>query len=165
MKLKLQINGITKTYEVAPHVTLLNFLRSQGYHGPKSGCGNGDCGACEILLNGKPVNSCLVLAAHCEGGSILTIEGLGNPDNLHPVQEAFLEVAAAQCGYCTPGLILSAYALLMENPEPEESEIREALAGNLCRCTGYVKPVEAVQKAAQMMKKKAVSRKETESIG
>jgi len=102
------------------------------------------------------------LAAHCDGASVLTIEGLGNPDQLHPVQEAFLDVAAAQCGYCTPGLILSAYALLLENPEPNETEIREALAGNLCRCTGYVKPVEAVKKAAQLMKKNSAAVKNSE---
>jgi aerobic-type carbon monoxide dehydrogenase small subunit (CoxS/CutS family) len=162
MKIKLQINGNQGTYEVTPNQTLLNFLREEGFHGPKSGCGNGDCGACEVLLDGKPVNSCLVLAAHCDGASILTIEGLGNPDQLHPVQEAFLDVAAAQCGYCTPGLILSAYALLLENPEPNETEIREALAGNLCRCTGYVKPVEAVKKAAQLMKKNSAAVKNSE---
>jgi aerobic-type carbon monoxide dehydrogenase small subunit (CoxS/CutS family) len=162
MKIKLQINGNQGNYEVAPNQTLLNFLRAEGFHGPKSGCSNGDCGACEVLLDGKPVNSCLVLAAHCDGASILTIEGLGNPDCMHPVQEAFLDVAAAQCGYCTPGLILSAYALLQENPEPNETEIREALAGNLCRCTGYVKPVEAVKKAAQLMKKKSAAVNDSE---
>ena len=112
------------------------------------GCGNGKCGACSVLMNGNVVNSCLVLAMEADGQEITTIEGIGQPDNLHPLQQSFVENGAIQCGFCTPGMILSAKALLDENPNPTDQEIRKAMEGNLCRCTGYAKIVKAVQAAA-----------------
>ena len=153
MELHITLNNEAKCFNIQPGEALLGLLRREGYHGPKSGCTNGDCGACAVLLNGKPVNSCLIMAAHCEGCSVTTIEGIGNPDLMHPIQEAFVDLAAAQCGYCTPGMIVATYALLRDNPNPTEADIRDGLAGNLCRCTGYTKPIEAVQKAAELMKK------------
>jgi aerobic-type carbon monoxide dehydrogenase small subunit (CoxS/CutS family) len=152
MKLNITLNNEAKSFEVAPYDILLFVLRREGYYGPKNGCTNGDCAACAVLLDGKPVNSCLIMAAHCEGANIVTIEGIGTPDNLHPLQKAFLDTGGAQCGFCTPGLIISAAALLNENAEPTEADVREAWAGNLCRCTGYMKPIEAVLHAAKMMK-------------
>ncbi len=124
-------------------------LRREAYFGVKRGCETGECGACTVLLNGKPINSCLMFAAQAEGGEILTIEGVAQRDKLDPIQEAFLEHGAVQCGYCTPGMILSTKALLAEHPDPTEAQVREALAGNFCRCTGYLKPVQAVLAAAK----------------
>lgn len=152
MKLNITLNNESKTFEIEPYDILLFVLRREGYYGPKNGCTNGDCAACAVLLDGKPVNSCLIMAAHCEGANIVTIEGIGTPDNLHPLQKAFLDTGGAQCGFCTPGLIISAAALLNENPNPAEEDVREAWAGNLCRCTGYMKPIEAVLHAAKIMK-------------
>jgi carbon-monoxide dehydrogenase small subunit len=129
----------------------LDVLRRQGYFGVKRGCEKGECGACTVLVNGRAVNSCLMFAAQAEGAEILTIEGLAEGGKLHPIQEAFLDHGAAQCGFCTPGMALSAKALLDRRPHPTEAEVREALAGNLCRCTGYLKPVEAVLDAASRM--------------
>ena len=129
----------------------MDVLRRQGYFGVKRGCEKGECGACTVLVNGRAVNSCLMFAAQAEGAEILTIEGLAEGGKLHPIQEAFLDHGAAQCGFCTPGMALSAKALLDRRPHPTEAEVREALAGNLCRCTGYVKPVEAVLDAASRM--------------
>lgn len=149
MQIKLIINGENKNLSIEPGEHLLDVLRRNGYHGVKEGCREGECGACVVLLNGKPVNSCILFAARCDGAEITTVEGLGSPDNLHPLQEAFLESGAVQCGYCTPGMILSSKALLDENPNPTEEEIRTALDGNLCRCTGYVKIIEAVKKASE----------------
>ncbi len=145
----LTVNNEPWQVEVNPNQTLLGLLREQLYlTGTKEGCSTGDCGACTVLLDGEPVNSCLVLAVEVAGHSIITIEGLAEGDDLHPVQSAFVEKGAIQCGFCTPGMILSAKALLDRNPKPTEMEVREAIAGNLCRCTGYAKIVEAAMSAA-----------------
>jgi carbon-monoxide dehydrogenase small subunit len=155
----LKING--KIYEVAiePRATLLEVLREElGLTGTKQGCDTGDCGACTVLLNGKPVNACLVLAVETDGKEVLTVEGLAHGLELHSLQEAFIEQGAVQCGYCTPGMLLSAKALLDEIPRPTEDEVKEALAGNLCRCTGYVKIIEAITTAAQRINKPCAKR-------
>ncbi|MCA9038867.1 MAG: (2Fe-2S)-binding protein [Planctomycetaceae bacterium] len=146
-----KINGRPVEFLCEPRQTLLEVLRENlDMIGTKEGCSNGNCGACTILIDGKAVDSCLVLAVEAEGMNIETIEGVASADGLHPLQQAFLEEAALQCGICTPGLIMSAKALLAQNPDPTEEEIRFALAGNLCRCTGYDKIVRAVQSAAKM---------------
>ena len=151
MKMTLKINGVTKTLEAGPGEILLDVLRREGYKGAKFGCGQGFCGACTVLLDGEPVNSCLLLAGLVEDREITTIEGVGAVDRLHPIQEAFLDAGAVQCGYCSPGFILATKALLGKNPEPAEGEIKGALDGNYCRCTGYVKIVDAVRLAAKRM--------------
>jgi len=134
-------------------MTLLDFLREDlGLKGTKRGCDSGQCGACTIIMDGKTVNACLILAIQADGKEILTIEGLSSGGRLHPLQEAFVEEGAVQCGFCVPGMILSAKALLDEKKDPSGEEIREALSGNLCRCTGYVKIIKAVQKAAALMR-------------
>ena len=145
-KIKLNVNGRGVAVMVKPTETLVDVLRDKlDLTGTKKACGLGDCGACTVLLDGKAVNSCLILAMDAQGHEITTIEGLEKKDGtLHPLQEAFLENGAVQCGFCTPGMVLSAKALLDENPSPTEEEIRRALAGNLCRCTGYAKIVQAV---------------------
>jgi putative selenate reductase molybdopterin-binding subunit len=148
MELRLTLNGDVKKWMIAPGELLLDVLRREGYFGVKRGCEKGECGACTILLDGKPVNSCLMFAAQAEARAILTIEGVAQGDRLDPIQEAFLDHGAVQCGFCTGGMILSAKALLERRPNPSEDEVREALAGNMCRCTGYLKPVEAVLAAA-----------------
>jgi carbon-monoxide dehydrogenase small subunit len=145
----LNVNGREHQVALNPNVTLLQTLRDLGYTDVKNGCEKGDCGACAVLLDGKAVNSCLVLAWQAEGAEIVTNAGLGTTDNPHPLQEAFADAGAAQCVYCTPGMIISAKALLDRNPNPTEDEIREAIAGNLCRCTGYGQIIEAVQIAAE----------------
>ena len=146
------INGEAAEYLCEPRQSLLEVLRDVLYlTGAKEGCNNGNCGACSVILDGSLVNSCLVLGAELEGKSLETIEGLAEPDQLHPIQDAFLENAALQCGICTPGFIMAAKVLLDNNPNPTEHEIRYWLAGNLCRCTGYDKIVRAVQDAAQTM--------------
>ena len=147
--LTLTVND--ETYEVitAPHRTLLEVLREDlQFTGAKESCGEGVCGSCTVLVDGQPVRSCLTLAVAVEGKAITTIEGLARGDQLHPVQEAFVTHHAIQCGFCSPGMILTAVALLRENPQPTEEEIRRALSGNTCRCTGYAKIVEAVQSLA-----------------
>ncbi len=146
----LTINGEPAELAVEPHRSLLDALRVEGgLTGTKKGCDVGDCGACTVILDGRPVNACLVLAVECEGSTLQTIEGLQpDPDHVHPLQEAFMQCGAAQCGFCTPGVLMMAKALLDENPHPTEAEIRFALAGNICRCTGYTKIVEAVQRCA-----------------
>ena len=147
--IKLDINGEVFELTVDPWKTLLEVLREElSMVGTKRGCATGDCGACTVLMDGKSVLSCLLLAAEAEGKEIVTIEGLANGGTLHPVQEAFIQNGAIQCGFCTPGMILTAKALLDENPEPEEEEIKLGLSGNVCRCTGYVKIIEAIQSAA-----------------
>jgi carbon-monoxide dehydrogenase small subunit len=147
-----RVNGRDCEVAVSPRLTLLELLRDElGLTGTKRGCGEGECGTCTVLLDGAPVNSCLVLALEATGREVTTIEGLADGPRLHPLQRAFVEVGAIQCGFCTPGMILAAKALLDGNPNPTEVEIREALAGNLCRCTGYQKIVEAVQTAASAM--------------
>jgi carbon-monoxide dehydrogenase small subunit len=145
----LTVNGQNYRLETRPNQTLLYLLREElGLTGTKDGCSEGECGACTVLLDGEPVNACLVLAGQANGREVLTIEGLAHNGALHPVQQAFVESAAVQCGFCTPGLIMSSVALLERIPNPTANEIRTALGGNLCRCTGYTKIVEAVQRAA-----------------
>ena len=137
------------------HHTLLEVLRDQlDITGPKECCGVGECGACTILLNGKAVNACLILAVEADGTEIVTIEGLGGPDNLSPMQKAFIDAGAVQCGFCTPGMIMAAQYLINTNPDPTEEEIRVALAGNLCRCTGYSRIIEAVLSVSKQMRPK-----------
>jgi aerobic carbon-monoxide dehydrogenase small subunit len=156
--IQLFVNGESVEAAVEPNRTLLQFLREDlGLTGTKHGCGLGDCGACTVILDGKPVNSCLVLAVQARGRQVQTIEGLAENGNLHPVQQAFVQKGAIQCGFCTPGMILSAKALLDTNPKPTETEIRTAISGNLCRCTGYQKIVEAVQEAAEVIQSTEVS--------
>lgn len=147
----LTVNGRKHQVALNPDETLLNALRQLNYTDVKNGCEKGDCGACAVLLNGKAVNSCLVLAWQADGSEILTNAGLGTMDNPHPIQEAFADAGAAQCGYCTPGMIISAKALLDQNPHPSEEEIREAITGNLCRCTGYAQIITAIQVASERM--------------
>ncbi len=150
------VNGDEVDFLAADSTSLLDALRDElGLTGTKEGCGTGDCGACSILMDGKLVNSCLVLAPEAEGAEITTVEGLAVGDQLHPLQETFLEGAALQCGVCTPGFLIAAKALLDKNPDPTETEIRYALAGNLCRCTGYDKIIRSVQEAAVELKEAA----------
>lgn len=150
MEISVNINGEQKTFAIAPADVLLDVLRREGYTGVKCGCRAGDCGACTVIMNGKAVTSCLTMAAQADGAAITTIEGLAQPNGkLHPLQQAFLDHGAAQCGFCVPGMILSAKALLDEQPRPTEPEVREAIVGNLCRCTGYKKQVEAILSVAE----------------
>ena len=156
-EIRMTLNGKPVRRAVATHRLLLDLLRDEiGMTGTKEGCGTGDCGACTVYLNGKPVNSCLVLSGELDGADIVTIEGLKIGPELHPIQKAFLQDGGAQCGYCTPGMLMMSKALLDENPDPTEEEIRFALSGNLCRCTGYAKIVQAVQDAAANMRSKTV---------
>ena len=148
--IELKVNGDLYVTEAEPNRTLLEVLRDNlRLTGTKRGCDEGDCGACTILMDGKPVASCLFLAIEAQGKDIVTIEGLVANGKLHPLQDAFVKHGAIQCGFCTPGMILSAKALLDRNPKPTKEEIKEAIAGNLCRCTGYVKIIEAIQAVAQ----------------
>lgn len=150
ISLGLTINGEYREIHVEPWRTLLEVIRGElGLTGTKSSCETGHCGACSVILDGKIVKSCLVLAPQANGKSVVTIEGLGTAENLHPIQRAFMDHFAVQCGFCTPGMILTAKALLDENPSPREEEIKLALVGNLCRCTGYKKIVEAIQAASK----------------
>jgi len=154
----LTVNGELRTATVPPETTLLGLLReSFNLTGAKLGCDVGDCGACTVLVDGKAVNSCLMLASQAAGRNVLTIEGLATQDSLHPLQRAFEERASLQCGFCGPGTILSAKALLDENPNPSVQEIRDALAGNLCRCTGYTKMIAAIQDAAEVLRREAAA--------
>jgi carbon-monoxide dehydrogenase small subunit len=146
------LNGEKVEAMVKDNVTLLDFLRdTMGLTGTKKGCEEGECGACTIMLNGKPVNSCLVLAMEVQDQEVITIEGLASNGKLNPIQQEFIDKWALQCGYCTPGMIMSAKALLDVNPSPTEEEIRDAIAGNLCRCTGYAKIVEAISAVAPLV--------------
>ncbi len=146
------INGSACEVIIEPQMTLLDVLRDElGLTGTKYACGTGDCGACTVLIEGKPVLACLTLAARVKGKSILTIEGLADGATLHPIQKAFIEYGAIQCGFCTPGMLLSAAALLEKRPNPAREEVMLALSGNLCRCTGYVKIIDAVLAAAEWM--------------
>ena len=143
------LNNEKITHEVEPNQTLLSMLRDEfDLTGAKEGCGLGECGACTILLNGRPVNSCLLLAIEADGKEILTIEGLSSGNDLDDLQISFIEKGAIQCGYCTPGMVITAKALLNENPHPSEEEVKHAISGNLCRCTGYQKIVEAIMVVA-----------------
>jgi carbon-monoxide dehydrogenase small subunit len=146
----MNVNGETRTASVAPETTLLKLLReSFNLTGAKLGCDVGDCGACTVIVDGKLVNSCLMLAPQAEGREVLTIEGLATQDRLHPIQKVFEDKGSLQCGFCGPGVIMSAKALLDQNPNPSVQEIRDGLAGNLCRCTGYTKMIEAIQTIAR----------------
>jgi len=150
---RFAVNGEAVEASFAPHKTLLEVLREDlALTGTKHGCELGECGTCAVLVDGKPILSCLYLGLECEGKRVETVEGMAGPLGLHPLQKAFADLGAAQCGYCTPGFLLTARALLDENSKPSRSEIREALAGNLCRCTGYVKIFEAVELAAAWMR-------------
>jgi carbon-monoxide dehydrogenase small subunit len=150
IRVSLDVNGTTYEREVVPRLLLVHFLRDElGLTGTHVGCDTSNCGACTVHLDGAAVKSCTVLAVQADGAKVTTIEGLGSPDDLHPVQEAFWEHHGLQCGYCTPGMIMAATDLLERNPDPSEQEVREALAGNLCRCTGYHNIVKAVLAAAK----------------
>lgn len=154
MLLEFDLNGKPISINVEPDKRFLDVLREDlGLTGAKEGCGEGECGACTVIMNGKAVNSCLLLAVQVQGQKVLTIEGLSPKGKMDPLQEAFIENHAVQCGYCTPGMIMSAKALLMANPDPDHEEIRRALAGNLCRCTGYNNIVRAVRKAAESIRR------------
>ena len=155
IKIKMTVNNKAVETEIEPYARLLDVLRDKfGFTGVKEGCGIGECGACTIIMNGKKVNSCMILAAQAQGAEILTIEGVENADgSMHPVQEAFLEKGAVQCGFCTPGMVISSYHLLKENPDPTDIDIKEAISGNLCRCTGYKQIINAVHMAADNMNK------------
>ena len=149
----LNVNGAEHEIAIKPWATLLDVLREDlALTGTKEGCGVGECGACTVLMDGEVVNACLVLAAEAEGRQIQTIEGLSQGDTLHPIQQAFIEAGGMQCGFCTPGMILATKALLDENKDPNEAEIRKALEGNFCRCTGYTKIFDAVKLAALKMR-------------
>ena len=150
VSISLRVNGERHDLHVPAHHTLLQLLRERlALTGTKNGCDEGECGACTVLLNGEPVNSCLVLAPEADGTEVVTIEGLAEDDRLDPLQEAFLAGGATQCGFCTPGILISARALLNRRPDPTDAEIRTALVGNLCRCTGYLSIIEAVKTAAR----------------
>lgn len=153
-ELHTTINGEKIVAEVDPSMSLAEFLREKLYlTGTKIGCGKGECGACTIIMNGKAVTSCIIPVMRAEGAILETIEGLADGNKLHPIQEAYIEEGAIQCGFCTPGMIMSSKALLDANPSPSKEEIREALGGNICRCTGYVNIENAVESAAEKMKK------------
>ena len=153
MRIEAIVNGRKIARGAQPHQRLLDFLRDDLHlTGTKDGCGAGECGACSILLDGKVVKSCLQLAVQADGREIITIEGLAKDGELNPMQEAFVKNYAFQCGYCTPGMVMTSHALLQNNPSPSDEEIRKALAGNLCMCTGYVQIVDAVKEAAKVMK-------------
>jgi len=149
IKVQIRVNGTLVESETTPDRMLLDFLREDlGFTGTKKGCEEGECGACTVIMNGKTALSCLVPALKADGVEILTVEGLAKGEKLHPLQEAFWEEGAVQCGYCTPGMLLSAKGLLDENPSPSVDEVKEAISGNLCRCTGYSKIVRAIQAAS-----------------
>jgi len=153
--LELNVNGEWKKAEVSPDETLLHALREKfGHTEVKEGCGKGDCGACAVLLDGKAVNSCLTLALQAHKQKVITLKGIGNSENPHPLQESFVEHGAIQCGFCTAGMIVSAKALLDKNSHPTREEIKKSISGNLCRCTGYKKIVEAIEEAAKRIERK-----------
>ncbi len=148
-RITITVNGETELVDVSSNMTLLQMLRDKlALTGTKNGCAAGECGACTVIMNGEPVNSCMVLAAECDGAQITTVEGLAHDDQLDPVQEAIIAQGGVQCGYCTPGVLMSAKALLERNPNPSDYEIRDALVGNLCRCTGYLSIIDGVKDAA-----------------
>jgi carbon-monoxide dehydrogenase small subunit len=148
-EINLTVNGETERVVVPSNMTLMRMLREcLALTGTKNGCSAGECGACTVIMNGEPVNSCMVLAAECDGADILTVEGLAGDQQLDPIQQALIQEGGVQCGFCTPGVLMSSRALLERNPDPDEDEIREALVGNLCRCTGYMRIVTAVKVAA-----------------
>ena len=148
MKLNTKINGKAFCLEIQPNATLMDVLRQAGMKSVKFGCGEGSCGSCAVMIDGRPRNSCITLAGCAEGAEILTVEGMGNPENPHVLQKAFVETGSTQCGYCNPGSLIAAKALLDKNPNPTAEDVKDALDGNLCRCTGYVKRIDAVLQAA-----------------
>jgi carbon-monoxide dehydrogenase small subunit len=149
-RITLTVNGETELVDVPSNMTLLQMLREKlVLTGTKNGCTAGECGACTVIMDGEPVNSCMVLAVECDGSEITTVEGLAHPEQFDPVQEAIIEQGGVQCGFCTPGILISTRALLDRNPNPSDYEIREALVGNLCRCTGYLRIIDAVKEAAR----------------
>ena len=151
-EITIRVNGSEETLQVEARRTLLEVLRDDlDLTGAKEGCNEGECGSCMVLVDGRTVNSCMMLAVEADGCEVTTIEGIGRHDDLHPVQQAFIDHAAIQCGFCTPGMVITAVALLAENPAPSEEEIRRALSGNLCRCTGYRQIVDAIHQAARQM--------------
>jgi len=153
VRMVLQVNGEPHEVVFVPHKTLLEVLREElGLTGTKHGCELGECGTCTVLIDGEPELSCLRLAIECEGRAIRTVEGMAGPEGLHPLQQAFAELGAAQCGYCTPGFLLAAESLLAQEPAPDRERIRDELSGNLCRCTGYLKIYEAVERAAAVLR-------------
>ncbi|MBS1971562.1 MAG: (2Fe-2S)-binding protein [Bdellovibrionales bacterium] len=153
MKVEFRLNGKEVSVDAPPMKRLLDVLRDELTNtGTKEGCGEGECGACSVMMNQVLVNSCLVPVAQCAGADILTVEGLGTQEDLHPIQQAFLECGGAQCGICTPGMLMASLELLNKNPNPSETQIREGLAGNLCRCTGYMKIFDSVKKASEVLK-------------
>lgn len=146
----LTVNDLVETVDVPQNMTLLQMIRERlSLTGTKNGCSAGECGACTVLMNGEPVNSCMVLAAECDGAEIVTVEGLAKTGKLTKLQETIIKSGGVQCGFCTPGMLISATALLKRNPNPSDGEIREAIVGNLCRCTGYVRIVDAIKQAAK----------------
>ena len=152
-RITLTVNGEPEIVDVPSNMTLLQMLREKlARTGTKNGCTAGECGACTVMLNGEPVNSCLVLAVECDGAQIMTVEGLAPNSHLNPIQEAMVDHGGVQCGFCSPGMLISAQALINRNPQPTDYEIRDALVGNLCRCTGYLRIIEAVKEAAERRK-------------
>lgn len=153
MQISLTVNGEKRTLDITPYTRLLDLLREDlGLTGAKEGCGKGECGACTVIMNGELTPSCLVPAPQADGAEIITIEGLKSGDKLHPIQQSFIEAGAVQCGFCIPGMVLAGKRLLDKNPSPTEKEVRYGLAGNICRCTGYAKIIEAVMMAADKLK-------------
>lgn len=162
--IELTINGMKRKVETTTQTRLLDLIRDDlRLTGTKEGCGKGECGACTVIMNGELVASCLVLALQADGAVITTIEGIGNGDRLDPIQEAFIETGAVQCGFCTPGMILAVKKLLEENPHPDEEEIKRGISGNLCRCTGYQKIFDAIKLAANRLSKKGGGRGEKDA--
>lgn len=156
-RIQFTLNGRKAALEAEGRTTLLRALREYGVTSLKRGCEEGECGACTVIFEGLPRKSCMIFALEAEGADILTVEGLVKDGKLHPIQQAFIDEGAIQCGFCTPGMVLSSYSLLTKNPEPDEEEIKDALSGNLCRCTGYTAIIRAVKKAAAEMKKEAAA--------
>ncbi len=155
IEISLTVNNKPYKLSVPTNITLLDVLREKlKLTGTKEGCGKGECGACTVIFNGRSANSCLILAPQADGAEVITIEGLGTLENMHPIQEAFVEEGAIQCGFCTPGMEMSSFYLLTKNPNPTEDEIREGISGNLCRCTGYMKIIKAIEKASQKLNEK-----------
>ncbi len=151
MQIEFKVNGKSCSLDICPTMRLIDLLRDElGLTGTKEGCGEGECGACTVIIDGEAVNSCLVLAPQVRGKEIITVEGLAGDGELDSLQQKFIEHSAVECGFCTPGMLMSAKALLMKNPHPSEEEIRQALAGNLCRCSGYSKIIEAVKDVASL---------------
>lgn len=164
-KIVLNVNEKDYTLEIEDNEILLDTIREKiGLKGTKYGCGTGECGACTVLIDGAPVNSCIYLAIRAEGKKIITVEGLKNGETLHPLQQSFIDNAAVQCGYCAPGMLMSAKALLDVNPNPTEKEIREGIDGNICRCSGYAKIVKAIDEAAKKMADKDEGSEKTDEV-